>query len=359
MGTLNRIGNWFQNTGTRYNLPELHLSEIFGVSPTQVEKTAAYQKELVNSGKAHWVYNSDGTQSLVEGPTPTGTPTGAAADTNTGTTTNRNTSRTSTTSGNTADQLYVPNINYYNGVAYDLNNQDDYRRLLEAQMADLDAQNRDSLGTINRNLFQTTGFNDRSGDITLNNVSETSDIGKQKKTFLDQIVENLTTLADQEKANTQNINAYYSGLGDITQSSQAYRLGEEASKFAKSRDKVNEQKTAGLNSLERALSDFLYSDTQSREQLARDYSTKRDAAMNQTADALSKVGDQINNLKLEYANAVYNGQDPTYIKEAIDANTNIFNALNTLRTNNIFKRIGGGSGVNTEAILQYLNPQAA
>jgi hypothetical protein len=136
-------------------------------------------------------------------------------------------------------------------------------------------------------------------------------------------------------------------------------LGEEASKFAKSRDKVNEQKTAGLNSLERALSDFLYSDTQSREQLARDYSTKRDAAMNQTADALSKVGDQINNLKLEYANAVYNGQDPTYIKEAIDANTNIFNALNTLRTNNIFKRIGGGSGVNTEAILQYLNPQAA
>lgn len=359
MGTLNRIGNWFQNTGTRYNLPELHLSEIFGVSPTQAEKTAAYQKELVNSGKAHWVYNSDGTQSLVEGPTPTGTPTGAQHQHDQWQY-RRPTPPTPTPAPPLTEiPLYVPNINYYNGVAYDLNNQDDYRRLLEAQMADLDAQNRDSLGTINRNLFQTTGFNDRSGDITLNNVSETSDIGKQKKTFLDQIVENLTTLADQEKANTQNINAYYSGLGDITQSSQAYRLGEEANKFTKSREKVNTQKTTGLNSLERALSDFLYSDTQSRKQLAQDYSTKRDTAMNQPATALSKVGDQINNLKLEYANAVYNGQDPTYIKEAIDSNTNIFNALNALRTNNIFKRLGSGSGVNTEAILQYLNPQAA
>jgi len=312
------------------------ISEMFGTPKAQTSNTRTY---------------STGAEPAIYPQKPT-------VPTNDNIYTNNNTAGGVAQNNVTTNPVYVPNINYYNGVGYDLNNQDDYRRLLEAQIADLESQNRTGLQDINRNLFQTTGYNDRANPISLDNIGADSTLGKQKKSFLDQIVENIEALADQEKSNMQNIGAYYSGLGDITQSSQAYRTGEEANKFQKARTKIDTQKTEGLSSLEKALSDFLYSDQSSRDQLARNFTTQRDTVLNQPASALSKVGDQINKLKVDYANAVYAGQDPTYIKEAIDSNTNIFNALNSLRQANIFRRIGTGSTANTEDILKYLNPQA-
>lgn len=256
------------------------------------------------------------------------------------------------------EQVYVPNTRIYNGVEYDLNNTNDYRNLLAAQLADLDAQNREGLDVLNRNMQSATGYSNRNQDINLNNVIETSTIGQQKKSLLDKITENLRSLAEQEKTNTQNIGAYYSGLGDITQSSQGYRVGEETRKFDESEQKVNEQKATGMNALERALSDFLYQDNSSRNQLARNYSSARDTASNNLASQIGSVGDTINKLKLDYANAQYAGQDPTYIRQAIDANTNIFNALKNVNSNNLFKRLGAsGNDVDEDAILRYLNPQ--
>jgi len=244
------------------------------------------------------------------------------------------------------------------GIQYDVNDPAQFYALKNAQMDYLDAQNRDTLGILSENLYKTTGYRGTEAPITLENVG--GDIGRQKTSFLQNILDVLGEYDVREKENLANVGAYYSGLGDITQSSQATRTGLEKEKFTTARGKVERQKQEGLTSLERALQDYLGGYGQDTSGVATQYQTARDEIANATDQTISDTADNLTNLKFQYANALYSGQDPTLIREEIAKNQDILNGLIGLRGGNIFKRFGTqGGGANVPAILKYLYPQGA
>ena len=257
------------------------------------------------------------------------------------------------------EPTYQPRMMSLLGKQYDVNTPEGFRGFQEAKLAYLDDQNRQGIGGLNDSFRRATGYGERRDGLRLDDVMEDSDLGRQKKGFLQQILDNLEGIDRSQKENTQNINTYYSGMGDITQSSQGFRQNELDTETGKARGRVNEQKQEGISSLERALADYLNQDQQARRGIASDYQTKRDSLTNETESSIQDIGDNLEQLKVAMQNAVYQGKDPSMIRQEIARNQNIFDQLVKARQgSNIFKQFGSVNGdVNTPEILNYLNPQ--
>jgi len=159
MALTTRIGNWFQNKGTRYNLPELGLSERFGVSPQGSANTAAQQRALVDSGQAHWEWQADGRQVLVAGAAPRIIDTSADDEIDTSDVTQPYSYGGGGGGGGGVTQPeYVPNWVRMGGNNYDLNKDEDKQRFYSDKLGLLtsmrDEEIAKSKGKYNQQLSQ-------------------------------------------------------------------------------------------------------------------------------------------------------------------------------------------------------------
>jgi hypothetical protein len=245
------------------------------------------------------------------------------------------------------EPVYVPNNQTFLGQTFDLNSPEGLLNYLNAKKSYIDTTNRDLLGQIDTNFKKFTGGTDRN--VNIGNVG--GSLGTQKTNFLQSIADALQTYASGQNRDMGDINAYYGGMGDVTQSSQGVRQSNTVQDYNQAIGKTNTSKTQGMGSLETALSDYLGQDTQQRNQVAQQYQGAQDELANQVnTDVQAKM-----QVPITLAEQ-YQGVAPTAYQGQIDRNQSLLSSLQG--AGNMFKNFGqSNGGENIAAILKYLYGQ--
>lgn len=218
------------------------------------------------------------------------------------------------------------------------NTESDY---YNARRAYVDSINREKLSALDKAIQDAIGG--RNVDIN----SAGGELGRQRSSLLDMVNKSMQNYDKSEQSALGNLSNYYSNLGEITQSSQGVRENETRGEYTTARSDLEKQKTEQMSSLDRALQNYLYQDTQNRNALALGYTQDIDQLVNQVSDSL------VSNQNIDPARLSYSA--PTINAKATGDNSALINSLNSMRSAPAIQRFGINPGkTDTNAILNYL-----
>ncbi len=346
MGTLGKIGNWFQNTGTKYNLPELGISEKFGVSADQAADNAASIKDLISSGQAHYEYDGSGNQVLVQGPLTSDQPTQPADSAP------ANVFSPSGGSGG-AGSTYTPNFQFIDGVRFDLNDPGQFQAYVskaeERLNADFEDYSRRANSLRDIDIEEARA---KEEEIFYNIQKALSKVAEQEGQYNTDFARSVSDLAEGFRQGSAKRQSFYASIAPrVYQSSQGTSQQYAEGKFNEGQQRMNEQKTQALNAFKDAREDY-GRQRQTTEKEFNLFKTRREAqAQDEIANQARTVRDQMDSARSGYFN--YAGQmrqsapnksqwsNPTFQERNLNYNPSNVN-LNDLMQFIKFQPAGGG-----------------
>lgn len=226
------------------------------------------------------------------------------------------------TNGSGGDQPV--SLGFFNGKEYF-----DPTQLYNDQLAFLDATYGTNLSTLNKNK-----------------QTQLDAYGKQKTDVANQLTDLLGTYDKNQATGQQNLNTYYSGLGDITQSSQGTRESNLLNDIATARTKANTQATDQQSALDKAIATYQDQSTGSQNDLATKYQQTKDTMANQIVNDIAS--------RLATQQLAAQGVDTGLSTQQINDNSNLLPLLQNAKARLFNSNLGGNGQINTSSILQYL-----
>ncbi len=203
----------------------------------------------------------------------------------------------------------------------------------------LDLLNREKLQEIVTGLNRYVGGENASWDTV------GGEIGENKTSFLNKIARYLDEYNKGEQKDYGKVRGYYSGLGDMYQSSQEIRNRNIADEYNTARTDLNRQKEEGLTGLRRTFQDYIDSANANKTALSRNYLASMDKLANANeGDIQDTIANGLGGTSVQITN-------PDVQKANTGTSTSLLNSLQRVK-NNVF-RINRGD--NTEQnILSHL-----